>query len=158
MSKDINDIEKIQRAFTYRILGMQELNYWERLEKLHILSLQRRREKIIIINIWKIKYKLIPNSINLNFKIHQRSQAIKATLPPLPRTTTGLLTKYENSFIVKGPKLWNTLPAELTRISNLRLFKTSLTNYLKKIPDKPPLAGYPFTNNNSLLEIKPRGF
>ena len=36
--KDICEIEKIQRAFTHRISQMNEFDYWQRLQKLEILS------------------------------------------------------------------------------------------------------------------------
>ena len=54
--KLINEIEQIQRSFTHRISGMRDMDYYERLKTLGISSLQRRREKIIIINIWNIKW------------------------------------------------------------------------------------------------------
>ena len=47
-------IEAIQRTFTYKITEVQHLNYWERLQELKLYSLQRRRERYIIIYIWKI--------------------------------------------------------------------------------------------------------
>ena len=155
--KDIIELEKIQRAFTFRIFGMQNFNYWERLDKLKLLSLQRRREKIIILNIWKIKNNLIPNSINLMFKDHARSQACKAVLPPLPKIKGNLLTKYENSFALKGAKLWNALPSPLTRMSQISEFRSSLDKHLRSIPDRPPLHGYQNTNHHSLTELRPPG-
>ena len=153
--KDINQIEQIQRSFTYRISGMASFNYWDRLTKLNISSLQRRREKSIIIYIWKIKHNTLPNSINLEFKDHLRSQSTKAILPKLPRTNCSLLTKYENSFVIIGCKLWNSLPAPLTRSNNINEFKLLLRKYLSDIPDRPPLPGYSSNNNNSLLNLKP---
>ena len=145
--KDINQLEQIQRSFTHRISGMQDLNYWERLEKLGISSLQRRREKIIITSIWKIKNKKIPNSINLKFKHHLRSQKCKADLPSLPRTNCKLLNKYENSFVINGAKLWNSLPGPLTHIDNISQFKFCLNKHLQTIPDKPPLPGYSYNHS-----------
>eukprot|EP00116_Pleurobrachia_bachei_P004292 sb/3464554/ len=50
---DIQNVEAIQRKFTKRIKGMADLNYWERLKKLKITSLQRRRERYSIIMIGK---------------------------------------------------------------------------------------------------------
>ena len=150
--KDINCIEQIQRSFTFRIENMHELNYWDRLSTLNISSLQRRREKIIIIHIWKILNKMYPNSSNLDFKEHSRTNSIRAILKPLPKLKGMALTKYEESFSIRGAKLWNLLPPELTKITNLNLFKIKLGHFLEKIPDKPPIAGYPYLNNNSLLK------
>ena len=44
LKKDIVSFEQIQRLFTSRISGQQELNYWKRLHDLKINSLQRRRK------------------------------------------------------------------------------------------------------------------
>ena len=41
---NIQKEEDIQRNFTRRIAGLQNLNYWHKLSKLKLLSLQRRRE------------------------------------------------------------------------------------------------------------------
>ena len=42
-AKDIQAIEAIRRSFTYKIIEVQRLNYWERLHELKLYSLQRRR-------------------------------------------------------------------------------------------------------------------
>ena len=152
LKKDIVDLEQVQRSFTHRISGQKESDYWQRLKDLKIFSLQRRREKIVIMHIWKIKNKIYPNTILLNFKINNRSNSIKAVLIPMPKVKGKLLTKFEESFIVQACKLWNILPPELTHITNLNSFKTELNKFLQLIPDEPPLPGYPSVNNNSLLE------
>ena len=60
-AKDIQDIEAIQRTFTYKITEVQHLSYWERLHELKLYSLQIRRERYIIIYIWKITQHMVPN-------------------------------------------------------------------------------------------------
>ena len=150
--KNINCIEQVQRFFTSRISGLQNRNYWERLKDLKLMSLQRRREKLIITHVWKIKQNIYPNLVNINFKLHKRTNSIKAVLKPLSKIKGRLLTAYEESFIIKACKLWNTLPSELTHTNSLSSFKTKLNTFLITIPDKPPLPGYPHTNNNSLTE------
>ena len=61
---------------------MKNLNYWERLEKLGIQSLQRRRERYIILYVWKILNKTISNDLNFNFRVSAR-RGITAIIPPL---------------------------------------------------------------------------
>ena len=152
LKKDIVLLEQIQRSFTSKIEGLQELDYWERLQNLGISSLQRRREKMIVLHIWKIKNGFYPNTISLQFKFHGRSNSFKAICKPLPKVNGTLLTKYEESFMIKGCKLWNTLPQHLTHITSLDSFKHQLQIFCNSVPDKPPLPGYPFLNNNSLTE------
>ena len=80
------------------------------------MSLQRRREKLIILLVWKIKNNLVPNDINLEFSKCQRNGRTKAVLKPLPRVKGKLLSSYEDSFIIKSAKLYNKLPSKLTNI------------------------------------------
>ena len=47
---DIQELENVQKIFTTKIAGISELNYWERLKKLFLFSLQRRRERYIILH------------------------------------------------------------------------------------------------------------
>ena len=52
---------RVARTFTYKISEVQHLNYWERLHELKLYSLRRRRERYIIIYIWKITQQMVPN-------------------------------------------------------------------------------------------------
>ena len=114
--KDIARLEQIQRSFTFRIRGLKHLNYWERLKDLNIMSLQRRRERCILLHIFKIYTKVYPNTIDLEFKITSRSNAVRAVLKPLPRVSCKLGTLYDSSFIIYAAKLWNILPHLLLKL------------------------------------------
>ena len=149
---DIEAIENVQRQYTRRINGCSGLDYWERLRKLNIISLQRRRERYILIHTWKILNGLAPNNIGMLFKNNPR-HGIKVTVPALNnKSQRSVATHYENSFGVKSAQLWNLLPKEINSISTLDLLKPSLAKFLKEFPDTPPTKGYTATNNNSLLE------
>ena len=54
-------IEKTHQSFTRYIYGMQGLSYPDRLAVLKLYSLQRRRERYIIICVWKILECQVPN-------------------------------------------------------------------------------------------------
>ena len=60
-AKDIQDIEAIQRSFTYKITEVQHLKNRERLHELNLYSFDRRRDRYIIIYIWKITQPMAPN-------------------------------------------------------------------------------------------------
>ena len=62
---DIQLIENVQKQFTRKDKGMSDFDYWERLEKLKLLSLQRRRERYSIIHVWKMLNDKAPNNIGL---------------------------------------------------------------------------------------------
>ena len=148
---DIKTIEAVQRQFTSRIDGLSDFCYYDRLRILKILSLQRRRERFIIIMIWKIINNATPNDLNLHITNSGR-RGIKVQVPPLTMTATQRSRSlYDSSFAVVGPKLWNTLPRKISTITSKTTFKTALSRYLSQIPDHPPIDG--FTSYNSLLEI-----
>jgi len=119
------------------------------------MSLQRRRERYIIINVWKILNKKYPNITDIEFHTTAR-RGIVAKVPSLPKNCKQKhLTLYESSFAVLGPRLWNTLPAEITLIDDLEAFKIALyNNFLRSMPDKPPVRGpqYARVNTNSITD------
>ena len=150
--RHINKIEQAQRSFTSKISGAQDLNYWERLQHFNLLSLQRRREQQALIHTWKLLNGLVRNDIDLEFKTCERTSRIKAILKPMPKIKGKLLSVYENSFIIRSAKLWNLLPAKLTREANKHAFCNNLNKWLAEIPDRPPISGYYHVNRNSLLD------
>ena len=147
-------IESIQQSFTRWISGLKELNYWDRLKHLNLMSLQRRRERYIIIHTWKIINNLCPNDVGLVVNDNKRL-GIKLCYPPInARATSAATTAYENSFSVRAVKLWNILPSHINTKTTLQSFKTSLGAFLKTIPDNPPTVGYTTANSNSLVDWK----
>ena len=148
---NIQELESVQRTFTARISGLQSLNYWERLKSLKLMSLQRRRERYILLHMWKILHNICPNDLQVQFTAPSRL-GIKAIVPSISRLArTRNQTLYEHSFAVLGPRLWNTLPKDLTEISSQQEFKEKLSSYVTLFPDLPPVKGYTSPNNNSLL-------
>ena len=149
---DIQELEGVQRTFTSRIYGVQHLNYWNRLKSLGLMSLQRRRERYIIIQMWKIYHDLSPNDLKIKFSAPSRL-GIKVTVPKLNRSSMQRhQSLYDNSFAVHGPRLWNTIPNQLSSIADPQQFKNKLTEFLLTIPDKPPVKGYCYSNKNSILD------
>ena len=51
---DIQKLENIQRAFFRKTAGFHRMDYWDLLKKLKIMSLQRKRSRYSIIQVWKI--------------------------------------------------------------------------------------------------------
>ena len=148
---DIQEVENVQKIFTTKIAGMSELNYWERLKKLSLFSLQRRRERFIILHMWKILNAKTSNDLSIEFVFRPRLGNL-AKIPLCKRTSSAFhRTAYEHSFAVMGPKLWNCIPYNLNSIKNMDLFKMRFTGFLMSVPDTLPVRGYTPTNLNSLL-------
>ena len=150
--QDIQTIEAVQKAFTKKIGSLKELDYWDRLKRLNITSLQRRRERYIIIHIFKIINDMAPNDLCLEW-YHNKRLGIKVKIPKIdynvPKYASSLM---EFSFRINGAKLWNLLPAEVNTQHVLDPFKVRLQKFLNKFPDKPPVYGYTTQNGNSLID------
>ena len=143
----------MQRAFTSKISVVSQFDYWERLRKLKLMSLQRRRERFIIIWMFKCRLGEVPNDLGVEFRPPGRL-GVKAVVPPLSgNSSRRAQAKYEESFAVVGPKLWNVLPADMTVMVNPRAFKRVLTKWCLERPDRPPVAGYTRSDDNSLLSV-----
>ena len=120
---EIQELECVQRTFTSRIDGLQHLHYWGRLKKLSLMSLQRRRERYIILHMWKILNKSTSNDLNIQFNQRHRL-GIQAIVPPIRKkvvkhckrsTKTHLVSKVLNCGILFHMIL---LESRLLMISN----------------------------------------
>ena len=145
---EISLIESIQRTATSKISSVSHLNYWERLQNLKLMSLQRRRERYALIYMFKVFHNNVPNDIGFVFYDNPRL-GIKARIPPLPLVRSQV-TLFDSSFAVRGPKLWNLLPKSINTIDRFSLFKVKLDNFILSYPDMPPVSGYTPANSNSL--------
>ena len=95
----------------------------------------------------------VPNDLGIEFRSPGRL-GIKAVLPPLSiNGSNRAQSKYDESFAVIGPKLWNVLPADVSVMNNPRAFKRVLTKWCLERPDRPPVAGYTRSDDNSLLSV-----
>ena len=152
---EIQLLEGVQRTFTSRIGGLKDLNYWERLTLLNLMSLQRRRERYTILMMWKILHNIVPNCCKIEF-IDTSRHGTKAVIPSLSKcSSTRNQTLFDNSFAVRGPKLWNRVPVAVKAEKTFDGFKVSLSKFLALIPDNPPVSGYTCSWSNSLVDFTP---
>ena len=140
----IRKIEAVQRNFTYRIQGMRELNYWERLEQLGLYSLERRRDRYFVIYVWKIINGHAPNFENMAIETRQNDRrGLTCNIPRYVSTPGRIQTLKEGSFMVHGPRLFNEIPRDLREFEGSpETFKAKLDVFLKTVPDKPALPHY----------------
>ena len=157
---EIAALEQIQKSFTAHIKPIKHLDYWQRLKELNLYSLERRRERYIIIYTWKILEGLVPN---LHTKITTHWNDRKGRLCVIPgfrdRGTIGRIK--DNSLPVRGPKLFNSLPQHVRNImgTSLTVFKSALDKILQQVPDQPGCGGYAGRRTaptNSLVDQLPR--
>ena len=149
--EDIAKIEAVQRRFTSKITAVADMNYWDRLKALNMFSLQRRRERYLLIYLWKIINAKVPNDVNITWHNHIR-RGVVADIPRTPSTVAKINSAYDNFFKVKVAKLWNCLPKYVNTKTSLESFKMNLDSFLFEVSDCPPVAGYTTSNSNSLLD------
>ena len=153
----INAIEKVQSAFFKKILGMADLDYWQQLSSLRVYSLQRRRERYIVIYIWKILEGLVPN-----FGVDVRDNGRLGRYCIVPHIKTSAPVRNQNirfsSLAVNGPRLFNTMPIHIRNITSCSVesFKHALDKHLQSIVDQPrvrELTQYCSKPSNSLVHM-----
>ena len=160
--EEIQEIENIQKNFTKRINDLENLNYWERLRTLDLYSLERRRERYIIIYVWKIIRGLVPNIEGRN-KIETYNHirlGLRCIIPRRITTATDRIqTCKDKNFFVNGPNLFNLMPKDIRECTeNQDVFKRMLDKFLKGVPDQPNGHGNQYSrraHNNSLTKQVP---
>ena len=140
---------------------MSQLSYWEQLEELGLYSLQRRRERYIVIYVWKILEGFVPNiatgEASLTDKWHQR-RGRECSVPNVkPSATVRIQNIRRASFAINGPRIFNSLPQSIRNITkcDLTVFKTQLDRFLRRVPDQPLIPGYTAIrqcDTNSLID------
>jgi hypothetical protein len=117
--------------FARRIHGLKE-----RLKKLKFLSLQRKREKYLIIRVWKMLHGAAPNTIGLAFYSNPRL-GIRASIPKFNH-------KAQKSNVKNVKMLFS-----LNTLKTLESFKTALGGFIVQFPDEPPVTP---PNSDSLFD------
>ena len=138
----ISKLEGVARSFTSRITGMENLDYWERLEHLGMFSQERRRERYQIIFIWKLSQGFV-TGYNLQFQ-HSERRGLCVSVPPMATHSPASVRKArEASLKIKGARLFNLLPKEIRNLSGVSVnsFKSELDTWLTQIPDQPTIPG-----------------
>ena len=143
--ESINKIESVQRHFMCQVTDNQvnSQNYWDRLRQFKILSQERRRERYMIIFLWKVSQGMV-RGFNVDFT----SVAGRRGRTVLPRSivqsSSHLVRKARESSIgVKGARIFNLLPSNIrnTNSDSVDKFKNMLDSFLSSIPDEPTTAG-----------------
>ena len=145
---EIQDIEMTLRSFLWKIHGMSQFNYWEQLRQLQLYSLQRRRERYIIMFIWKMLEEKAPNISSSGTQLIESTWHIRhgrlCHIPVIPSRTPGKINAARYSSIsIRGPRLFNALPRSIRNMTgcSVDLFKSHLDALLKKLSDEQPYQG-----------------
>jgi len=72
--KDKNTLERIQHRFTMLIQGLQQLKYAERIEKLGLWTLEERRNRADLIEVFKMANNLSPLPLSNYFELKTKGR------------------------------------------------------------------------------------
>ena len=145
LRKYIDSIEGVQRRFTKNIIGMGDMDYEKRLKCLNLPSLEYRRIRGDMIEVFKIMHEYYDpkttsnlfecqvtndtNSTNNNISnpgMNTRGHVYKLT--KLRRNTKSFQEFFTNRIV----NLWNSLPKEAVNATSLNAFKNQLDKSLKE--------------------------
>ena len=124
LAKDIDCLEKVQRAATKLVPHLRKLSYEERLEKLRLTSLFDRRKRGDLIE----TYKILNEKVNVNkdqfFRLsstghYTRGHSMKLEVQR-PR-----LDRRKFFFSHRVVQLWNSLPQQIVNSVSVNSFKNS---------------------------------
>ena len=154
----ISKLEAVAKHFTSHIAGMDGMDYWERLAALSMYSQERRRERYIIIFIWKLAMGLVKGYSSIGFVYNSRRG-----WTAVPKTThqgapACVRNARDASLAVKGVALFNLCPQGLRDMASdhQERFKQNLDAWLFDIPDQPTVPGCTRAAlSNSLLHQVP---
>ena len=155
LQRQIKAVDNVQRHFTAQLPIIAELPYWKRLKHLRIYSLERRRERYLIIYVWKIIQGLAPNLLGedmVELAEYSQRRGRFCRIPSLNwLASASVRTLKENSFCVFGPRLFNMMPRHIRDFEgSLPTFKRKIDEYLTAVIDDPLAAG-----GNGLLWLIP---
>ena len=109
----INKLEQVQRSLVSRISDnrIQNLNYWEKLRSLRLYSQERRRERYMIIFVWKISQQMV-SGYSIPFTSSDSRTGRKAVPAPVPQSARAAVRQARaGTLAVSGAQLFNTMPA-----------------------------------------------
>ena len=160
LQQDKTLLESPQRLLTSKIEGLESLDYYQRLTELKLYSAERRRDRYMILYLFKIIHGHVPNP-GISHKYSQRRGKIIITPPVKSSKPTAAATLYHNSFNRRASRIFNSLPRNIRNLpsdTSPELIKKKLDEFLITIPDEPRLPGYFPTNSaaSNLLEDQVR--
>ena len=117
-------------------------NYWQQLNTMKMISIQRRLERYRIIYMWKVLEGSVPNC-GVEVKEEGRTGR-RVNLPKIEtKAAADVKALREQTFQVNGAQLFNSLPVSIRNMTKCPIddFKEKLDKYLEKVPDEPRMPG-----------------
>ena len=121
----------MQRRFTKRVIGLSNLDYEERLRKIKLPSLEYRRLRGDMIEVYKIVHKIYDPCTTQTLLTPSGEDITRGHKYKLTKTFTNMRS-YQKFFTSRVTNEWNKLPPEAVSASSLNAFKHLLDNHMEK--------------------------
>ena len=122
--KDIQKVEKVQRRFTKMVSGMKNLTYSQRLERLDLLSLEKRRKRADLIETYKIHTGATRIDRDKMFQVSTHTRTRGHSLKHQKQHTRLDIRKHFFTQRVNNP--WNELNKNAIAAKDVNQFKTAI--------------------------------
>ena len=129
--ESISKLESVQRHFLSKVKGLEHLSYWERLSSMNLYSQERRRERYMVIFLWKISQDMV-KGYSVPFTTSERRGRTIIPQRVVASAPAALRRAREVSISVKGANIFKLLPVAIKNIdSKSKVFKSELNKFLK---------------------------
>ena len=126
LRKHVDDIKKVQRKFTKFISEVRFLEYEDRLTALKLPSLEYRRLRGDLIEMYKITHNIYdPKTTNLLFTYSNNQQGLRQHIYKVNKIHTNK-KQYQSFFTNRIVNCWNTLPEKVVYSSSVNIFKNEI--------------------------------
>ena len=133
LKKHINAIESVQRSYTKRIIGMGDLDYSSRLKELKLPSLEYRRFRGDLIEMYKICNNVYdPKTVKSLFEFAEPDNRTRGHCFKVKKRRTNT-KKFQHYFTNRIVNVWNGLPEQFVCAKSLNVFKNFIDAYFKDI-------------------------
>ena len=124
----IDTIERVQRSFTRRIPGLRNRSYTDRLSILSLDSLELRRIRADILELFKIVKGLNCLKFDDFFVYKTHRYALRGHNLQLELRNSTSATR-RGSFAFRVADIWNSLPSEIVESNSISVFKRKLLKF-----------------------------
>ena len=155
LKSDINRIEKVQKNYTKRLQGMNGLSYHQRLERLKLPSLEYRRVRGDLIEVYKITHNIYdPVTTSVLFDTSSLKTNTRSNTNPYRLTKTHVNKKQSQMFFTNRViDLWNSLPLHVVNSDSVNIFKNNIDSYFKQVMFTTDFSFSLYIKHNLLTKV-----
>ena len=136
LQKHIKLVENVQERATKLVDGMKHMDYTERLKKLDLPTLQHRRERGDMIQVWKHFNTYDQSTLSPNFRPIYRANRKHPFQLTRNMPKDGSRGIQYNSFYFRVANRWNNLPSDVVKSENINTFKARIDRAWADDPKK----------------------